>query len=462
MRLEIRPGAALAAAAVAVVLSLVPRCAVAVEESPAWEGTTEQKMWGLMQVWGTVKYNFAFFDQVPELDWDAAVRESIPRVLAAEDRDEYYRRLDELTARLHDGHTFVVAPALRNGDNDNPPIELQMVEGAILVVRVGETEETVAQGVRPGMELVAVDGVPARDALERNALRYYSGSTRQNGEAFGMFLLLNGPKGSTVRLTLRDPAGALRPVTLTRDSRQRDGSPFRQRIFDFSPLVESRSLGGGIAYLRIATFDAEEVVAELDAALDGLDLDALRGMILDLRYNIGGDDSNAYPILSRLVDRPVTGSTWSTREYLPAQASWGMPESWFQGDTVTVEPSAKKRYAGPLVVLTGPNTMSTSEDFLVPLDYSGRALLIGETTAGSTGNPVSVVLPGGGILRVCSKRDTYPDGREFVGYGIEPDIPVQPTVAGIRANRDEVLEKAVEVLGDWKRYEELAEYRKPQ
>ena len=38
--------------------------------------------------------------------------------------------------------------------------------------------------------------------------------------------------------------------------------------------------------------------------------------------------------------------------------------------------------------------MSTSEDFLVPLDYSGRALLIGEATAGTTGNLVSVPLPG--------------------------------------------------------------------
>ena len=93
--------------------------------------------------------------------------------------------------------------------------------------------------------------------------------------------------------------------------------------------------------------------------------------------------------------------------------------------------------------------MSTSEDFPVPLDYSGRALLLGEPTAGTTGNPVNVLLPGGAILRVCSLWSTYPDGREFVGRGIQPQITVHPTVAGIRANRDEVLERAVEVLGNW-------------
>jgi C-terminal processing protease CtpA/Prc len=277
-----------------------------------------------------------------------------------------------------------------------------------------------------------------------------------------MFLLLNGPKNSTVELTLKDIAGKTHTVTLTRNSLNRDGTLFKHRIFDVSPLVESKRVGSAIAYLRLATFGVEQLVEDFSAELGKLDLDGLKGMILDLRYNMGGDDRNAYPIVSRLVDRPVLGSTWSTREYLPAFASWGQPEKSYQGDTLRIEPSTSRRYAGPLVVLTGPNTMSTSEDFLVPLDYSGRALLIGEVTAGTTGNPVNASLPGGAILRVCSKRDTYPDGSQFVGRGIEPDILVHPSVAGIRANRDEALEKAIEVLDNWDRYKAMTTYKKPQ
>lgn len=277
-----------------------------------------------------------------------------------------------------------------------------------------------------------------------------------------MFLLLNGPKNSTVKLTLKDTADRTRKVTLTRNSLNRDGTSFKHRIFDFSPLVESKMLDDDIAYFRLATFDVERIVEDFDIALDKLDLDEIHGMILDLRYNIGGDDTNAYPIVSRLVDRTVMGSRWSTREYRPAFASWGQPEESYQGDTLEIEPARGKRYTGPLVILTGPNTMSTSEDFLVPLDYSGRALLIGEATAGTTGNPVDVPLPGGAILKVCSKRDVYPDGAEFVGRGIEPDIVVHPSVAGIRANRDEALEKAIEVLGDWDQYKAMTAYKKAQ
>jgi len=436
----------------------VPTAAAAQEgAAEPWRGTAEQKVWGLMQVWGTAKLNFAFFERLPGLDWDAAARAAIPRVLAAPDREEYYRRLGELTALLHDGHTLVVSPSFRDGDWDNPPLEFQVVEGRIVLARAADTGEVRAQAIVPGMELTTIgDGVSARQWLQENALRVYPGSTAQNGEAFGMFLFLRGPKGTAVKLTLADANGVARRVTVTRDCTNRDGTRFRMRIREFSPLVESRMLAPGVAYLRIATFDDEGVPAAFDAPFDRLDLDALAGMILDLRYNMGGDDRWAYPIVGRLIDRPAFGATWRTPEYHPAYASWGKAEKPLVGEPVRIEPDTRKRYLGPLVILTGPNTMSTAEDFIVPLDVAGRAVIVGEPTAGTTGNPVNVVLPGGAILRVCSLWSTYPDGREFVGVGIKPHVPAHPTVAGIWAGRDEVLEKALEVLGAWDRTKALA------
>ena len=70
--------------------------------------------------------------------------------------------------------------------------------------------------------------------------------------------------------------------------------------------------------------------------------------------------------------------------------------------------------------------MSTSEDFPVPLDYSGRALLLGEPTAGTTGNPVNVLLPGGAILRVCSLWSTYPMAASSWVAAYNPTSPCTP------------------------------------
>jgi len=76
-------------------------------------------------------------------------------------------------------------------------------------------------------------------------------------------------------------------------------------------------------------------------------------------------------------------------------------------------------------------------------DNLKRGLLIGSPTAGSTGQPMTLRLPGGGTARICVKRDTYPDGREFVGVGIAPQKRVDLTVDDLRSGRDPVLERAI-------------------
>ena len=91
-------------------------------------------------------------------------------------------------------------------------------------------------------------------------------------------------------------------------------------------------------------------------------------------------------------------------------------------------------------------TASAAEDFLVAFQTSNRGKVIGQKTCGSTGQPLTLELPGGGGARICTKRDTYPDGREFVGIGVIPDIEIAPTCEDIAEDRDVVLEKALEVL----------------
>jgi C-terminal processing protease CtpA/Prc len=95
------------------------------------------------------------------------------------------------------------------------------------------------------------------------------------------------------------------------------------------------------------------------------------------------------------------------------------------------------------VVLTSVRSFSAAEDFAVAFDYAKRGTIIGEPTGGSTGQPLSFSLPGGGRARVCTKRDTYPDGKEFVGVGVQPQRVVHPTIADLRAGRDTVLEAAL-------------------
>lgn len=398
-----------------------------------------------MQIWSEVKFNFAFFDRLPDLDWDAEVQKRIPEVHAAPDMVAYYQVLQELVSLLNDGHTVVMFSREIRASLDTPPLELGMIEEKIVIVRAGGTQEIREQNIHPGLEIVAVDGCPAGEYLHAHAIRYYKGGTPQWGNAFGLFNLLQGPKNETVNLMLNDSSGKSSFVHLTRNSEIGNGQTFKHRILDHEPLLEKKTIGG-IVYFRLSTFDDERIVDEFNREFDHLDLETVTGMIIDIRFNIGGETGIAFSVLSRLIDRPLEAAKWRTRKYLPAYRAWGNPEEWLEEQMLPVQPYPGPRYTGPLAVLIGPHTFSSAEDFLVPLAYSKRGMLIGEKTAGSTGQPLRVLLPGGGYCLICTIQSTFPDGREFVGYGIESDIVVHPTQKDIFEDRDPVLEEAIQNL----------------
>ena len=106
-------------------------------------------------------------------------------------------------------------------------------------------------------------------------------------------------------------------------------------------------------------------------------------------------------------------------------------------------PDGKRHYAGPVLVLTSARTYSAAEDFVVAFDAMQRGRIVGEATGGSTGQPLLFDLPGGGKARICTKRDSYPDGREFVGVGVQPQVAVHPRAADLQAGRDTVLHAAL-------------------
>jgi carboxyl-terminal processing protease len=203
--------------------------------------------------------------------------------------------------------------------------------------------------------------------------------------------------------------------------------------------------------VRIAHFLDPALEQEFLDLIDGVDASAVKGIVIDLRYTLGGQSAIAEKMISSLIDQPVSAAIWKYPHHIAAYRSWGREPVWSE-ESHLIPPRDGKRYPGPLVLLTGGITYSTAEDFVLSLHYSGRAVLVGGKTAGSSGNPIQVPLPGGGVFEVATFKAFYPDGREYVGIGIQPDVEIYPTREDIRSGTDPVLEKGIEVIRNWEAY----------
>lgn len=413
--------------------------------------STEQRIMGLMTVWSEAKYNFPWFDQLPDLNWDATVEAYLPRAIAATDTVEYYRLLMEFAVLLKDGHTAVRPPWFPFlPTEDTLPLEVKIIEDKVIIVAVADTEEIKKQKVYPGLEIVTVDkGMPIKTYFQDKVYRYYTAGSEHGNQVWGVFLFF-GAKNSILDLKVKEMDGRLRTVSLTRNlfSSRIPFAPQYMRWNVIERNLEVRNMAKGILYVRIPSFGIQGIEDEFITMIDGLDLGATKGMVIDLRYNSGGNSAIAEKIIACLIDKKVSLPIMKYPQYIGAYRAWGKKTQLLESKASTV-PRQGKRYLGPIVVLTGIATASTAEDFAIGLKFAGRALLVGERTAGSAGNTLSFPLPGGGNFEVSTFRAYLPDGSEYVHIGVMPDVEVKTTQRDIYKGLEPILAKGLEIIKKW-------------
>lgn len=229
-----------------------------------------------------------------------------------------------------------------------------------------------AAGIRAGDAVVAVDGEPAAG----QALEIVTGKVR-------------GPAGTTVRLgLLRD--GERIEVAVERAAVQ-------------VPILLSATVGA-TAYLRLAAFTGDSA-DRVGGALTELVAAGPELLVLDLRDNPGGSLDAAVSIAGEMLDGGVvvrTAGPGGRKEY----------EDEPGGAALDV----------PVVVLVNRGSASASEVVAGALADHGRALVVGERTFGKDTVQQQFSLPDGGALRLTIGRWSTPDGHDFGGTGITPDI----------------------------------------
>jgi C-terminal processing protease CtpA/Prc len=384
------------------------------------------RLLALYRFWNVVAYWYPDRDLMAE-DWDGVLDEFLPRVMLAQDRETYELQLMALIARVHDSRAN-----LWNALEVRPPsglcqlpVHARFIEEKVVIST--STPQSATGVLRSGDIVSAVDSVPAR-LLLKNWAPYYAASNETVRYRDMMRTFFRGPCGHTVVGVVRD--GRPLDVNVERvDSRNVDSASDTRHDLsgDAFQLLSDR-----VAYLKLSSVKSD-MSAEYVRRAAGTD-----GLVIDIRNY--PSESVVHSLGPLLVEADTTFVRFTHADLSnPGAFYWSNPES-----LTPREP----HYSGKVVILVDETSMSQAEYTAMAFRAAPHAVVVGSTTAGADGNVSPFELPGGLRTTISGLGVFYPDGRPTQRVGIVPDILAKPTIGGIRAGRDEVLERALrEILG---------------
>jgi len=377
--------------------------------------------------WNIIEYWFPYRDVIGE-DWDRVLLDSIPKVALARDPSDYKRELMALIAEVHDTHANLWSSiSVRPPTGDcQIPVNVRFIEGKAVVTSYASAESGPASGLKIGDEVASVDGVPV-SALVRNWARYYAASNDAARSRDIASQMLRGSCGE-VALNVSRESGEF-PIKTARLAAS--GIRF-ERTHDLSGDT-FRLLSEDVAYLKLSSVKVADTAKYIESAAK------TKGMVIDIRNY--PSEFVVFALGSLLVEKQTPFVTFTRGDPAnPGAFGW-------ESEPLSLRP-AKPYYSGRIVILVDEMSQSQAEYTAMAFRSVPGAVVVGSTTAGADGNVFPISLPGGLRSMISGLGVFYPDKRPAQRVGIIPDQEIKPTIAGIRAGRDEVLEAGIrEIVG---------------
>jgi len=366
--------------------------------------------------WNVLQHFYPYFDVV-DTNWDKQLTRSLERALTDETGEEFFLTLSEMAANLQDGHGRVFHSD--HQPHGGPPLLLEWVEGEVVVTASGDPL------IERGDVIERIDGVTAEEVVIE-AECYISGSPQwKRWQA--MKILGAGDAESTVELVIRRGSETLEVEIRRRKVGRGPVVPVEPRPERIEELEE------GVFYVDLSAAEMPEIDEKMS------EIAAARGVIFDLR----GYPNRNHQVISHLLDAPDTSDAWMRvpKIIYPDHVEpsgyqdfgWGMQP---------LEPHIDAK----VVFITDGRAISYAESVMGLIEGYRLAEIVGQPTAGTNGNVNPLVLPGGFRVGWTGMEVVKHDGSQHHLIGIQPTVPAERTIEGVREGRDELLEKALEVV----------------
>jgi hypothetical protein len=377
----------------------------------------------IVNAWNVFQHFYPYFDVV-KTDWQMALREGLQSAYRDTTPHDFRMTLRKLIAQLKDGHGNVQLLG-DLAELRTLPLRCEWVENQLVVTAVYDKTLT---DIQLGDVLTYIDGTPSKQAIEK-AEEYISSATPQWKRYRSSREIFFGPSQTVVTLTVQDVLQHERDIHVKRSLTLAEYTNMENALKN--PPV--RVLPGNIYYLNLDRIS----ISEIDSLSQ--ELAQAKKIICDVR---GYPNANTL-FISHLLNIRDTSTSWmQVPEFIYPDQEQPVGYRRFGWGLVPLTPHFSARVA----FLIDGRAISYADAYMSFIEHYKLAEIVGEATAGTDGDINPFRLPGGYRLVWTGAKAVKHDGSQNHGIGILPTIPVKRTMAGVRAGRDEFLEKAIEVL----------------
>lgn len=422
------------------------------------------------EVWLAIKETY-YDSTFGGLDWDKIKAEYEPKVKAAKTDAEAHELLNKMISRLGRSHLAVIPPEYYSvidevrsrvevpkkgaGPKDEKSealqeviplggelarfgigIDLKLIENRFIISRVDEGSAAAAVGLKTGYSIEKINGYLMSDMI-REVQQYHasirSPSLIQHLAGEIVELLINAEPGTYLDITYSDEGGTAKDMRVPRNKLVNAGPVYIAHNFPERTLsFQSSSLNEKVGYIRFNHF-AVPVISKFCAAVE--EHRNKESLIIDLRGNSGG----------MLAVLPVLSGMLASGEIDLGTVKYRSREERL------VARSRKNHFLGNVIMLVDSGSASVTEVLALSFKENGRAILVGEKTAGEVLLSIAVPLATGAVFQYPIAGMKSSSGKIIEGSPIVPDVVVALDRKSLLEGRDTQLEAALKVAAEGRR-----------